>query len=127
MNYLTEPLIPKGPVDWLANQVDKRSLEQTPMMARLKGFGAGALEGLRSLTSPLQLAAFAAPYLRGSRAVAEVPAAMEGLAGYVPAAEYVAQGGEEAYNAARALPRVGSAAEDAFKRYASKPWRMPMR
>lgn len=62
----TGPLVPKSWVDPMANAIDAPALDRSPMEARLRGFGAGALEGLREQTSPLNLALAALPYVRGA-------------------------------------------------------------
>ena len=52
----TTPLVN---ADSAADAIDSPSLERSPGMARLQGFGAGALQGLAGLTSPLELAGMA--------------------------------------------------------------------
>lgn len=47
-----DSIIPQEWLDPLQAQLEKRSLDQTPFDARLKGFGAGALQGLRDLVTP---------------------------------------------------------------------------
>lgn len=51
-----DPLVPKEAIDPLQQWLEQRRLDQSPMEAQIKGFGSGALEGLRSLTSPANLA-----------------------------------------------------------------------
>lgn len=51
-----DPLLPKGAIAPAQEMLDQRYLDQSPNMARLRGFGAGALEGLRDLTTPTSLA-----------------------------------------------------------------------
>lgn len=110
---LDEPLVPEQPVNDLANRIDHPSLDRSPMMARLQGFGAGALQGLRNQTSPANLAGLAANFIPGGGAVAKAakfaPKAIEGLEAALPAGralgelmpEFAAVGGEGAYNMGR--------------------------
>jgi hypothetical protein len=120
-----EPLVPQGAIKPMQDALDSPSLERSPFEAQLRGFGAGAMEGLRGLTSPLNLAAMAIPggrgargvlgaaeeagpsLMRGAEEVGQVMPSMgdvEGLLGqmrnnlrHVPmSAEKVAQGGAEA-------------------------------
>lgn len=51
-----EPLVPQSAIEPLQRKLDQRRLDQSPEEAQLRGFGAGALEGLRGLTSPASLA-----------------------------------------------------------------------
>lgn len=56
MPGIFDPLIPQSWIDPLQQRLDQRRLDQSPEEARLRGFGAGALEGLRGLSSPASLA-----------------------------------------------------------------------
>ena len=51
-----DPLVPQSAIDPLQELLDRRRLDQSPLEAQVRGFGAGALEGLRGLTSPASLA-----------------------------------------------------------------------
>jgi hypothetical protein len=51
-NWFTDPLLPQSAVQPLQDKLTEPSLTQSPWMAALKGFGAGALEGVRGMTSP---------------------------------------------------------------------------
>lgn len=81
----TTPLVPKSAIAPAQQALEEPHLDQSPMMARLKGFGSGALEGLRGLTSPLDLAAnaslVAGPGLRAARGARAGVGAIEGLTG----------------------------------------------
>src|SRR5213593_3770817 len=76
-NWLTNPLVPQSAIQSTQESLEQPQLDQSPWMARLKGFGSGALEGLRRQTSPLNLAGIAGtalgagPLLRGGSALAE--------------------------------------------------------
>lgn len=61
-NWLTTPLVPPSQT---IDRMAQPGLNDSPMWARMKGFGSGALEGLRQQTSPLNLAASAATMLPG--------------------------------------------------------------
>jgi hypothetical protein len=112
--YATQPLIPKDAIRGVQDRIDPRSLTQSPAAARVRGFGAGALEGLRGLLTPANLALAAVPMLAAGRGV---PAAMQGLAEVAPTmgrtttrvlpametlgetmAEFTPRGGEALYN-----------------------------
>ena len=58
---LIEPLLPAEAIKPLQDSIDSPTGDYSPWEARLRGFGAGALEGLRQQTDPLSLAALAAP------------------------------------------------------------------
>ena len=70
------PLVPETAVAPAVASLTTPKLDQSPWMARLKGFGAGALEGVREQTSPLNLIS-AAMIPSGARAGAGV---MKGIA-----------------------------------------------
>ena len=53
MPGIFDPLVPHSAIDPLQQWLEKRRLDQSVGEAQLKGFGSGALEGLRGLTSPL--------------------------------------------------------------------------
>lgn len=92
-NWYTTPLVTPEAIKPLQDRLDSPSLERSPMEARIRGFGAGALEGLRGFTSPAEmagLAALAVPgigMMRGAGRVAEsAPRAIRGLSRAIPAA-----------------------------------------
>ncbi len=98
------PLMGKPAQDYL----DSPSLSRPPMEARIAGFGAGALEGLRGLTTPLDLAGMAAGAAGGARS------AMGRMAPYVaetasssPYMKPLAQVVEGAQKVGQRLPNMG--------------------
>lgn len=124
-----EPVVPQLPIE---RSLTEPQLDQSPGMAALKGFGAGALEGARSFTSPLNLAAMAIP---GGRAMKGAVGAARGVARAIPrvaqigqatrqavpalgevAAEFAPVGGEAVYNAGRAVSKAPDLAESLYKR-----------
>src|SRR5579862_6369302 len=74
-NPLTSPIIPQSWVD-AANQWAQPGLNTSPAIAALKGFGAGALQGIRGMSSPLSIAGAALPEVMGP---AEAAPAVTGL------------------------------------------------
>lgn len=73
----TTPLMPQSWVDSASNAIAPTA-DSSPMGARIRGFGQGALEGLRNLSSPLNLAGIAlAPF--GGGAGGAVAEGAEGL------------------------------------------------
>lgn len=135
ISKLTDPLVPEEPVRKLQERMTTPVLDENPLWAQVKGFGAGALEGLRGQTSPLNIASNLAMLVpgagmigRGGAALAEAPqvakagGAMAGLAEAAPqalhtAAEFAPVGGEGAWNAARGMAeKVTDPAEAAYKR-----------
>lgn len=130
---LNRPLVPEEPVRQLQAAIDTPTLERSPWEARLRGFGAGALEGLRGQTSPISLAGLAGlavPGLGLGRAAQAAPRAIRGLAGAIPEAgpavsglggtlpEFAPIGGEAAINAMRsgAVQRYIDPSEAAYTR-----------
>ena len=74
-----EPLVPQSAISPLQEVLERRRLDQSPLEAQFKGFGSGALEGLRSLSSPAQLlniGALAVPALGATRLA---PRILQGL------------------------------------------------
>jgi hypothetical protein len=53
----TTPLVPEAHTKPIQDAIDSPSLERSPMEARLRGWHAGTIEGLRSLTSPIDIIA----------------------------------------------------------------------
>ncbi len=118
--FVNEPLVPKSAIEPMQEALDAPSLERSPMEARLRGFGAGALEGLRGLTSPLSIGTMfmGMPELGAAKGVARGMQAAESLA---PAAEFVAPGAEAAFNAARPAARaIADPLEQAYSRIMSQ-------
>jgi hypothetical protein len=110
-NWLTTPLVPKSAIQGTQDKLEQPKLDQSPFMAGLKGFGSGALEGLRGQTSPLNLAGIAAMMIpgaglvgRGAKAASEVPEALSGLANITP----------DLVEAAPAVKQVMPTAQDAL-------------
>ena len=118
-----EPLIPQTAVSPLQEALERRRLDQSPLEAQLKGFGSGALEGLRSLSSPAQLLGLAGLAVPAVRAAGVAPRVMQGLQRAMPAMDVLESGpvaqvapaaddvasliGQLKYNLAR-VPKVGS-------------------
>jgi hypothetical protein len=125
---LGQPLVPEEAIKGLQDQIDSPTLERSPWEARLRGFGAGALEGLRQQTSPANLAALAANAIpgigggfRAAKAAGAIPEALQGLRGasYAPLgrslAEFAPIGEEGVYNAGRQIiNKVADPAEAAY-------------
>ena len=59
-SWATTPLVDEESIAPYQDALDAPALERSPIEARLRGFGAGAMEGLRGMTSPLELAGIAA-------------------------------------------------------------------
>jgi hypothetical protein len=95
-NWFTDPLLPQSAVQPIQDKLTEPSLTQSPWMAALKGFGAGALEGVRGLTSPamiggmlmddVPLAAGAAYLTRGASTAAKVAPEVAELSSVAPEA-----------------------------------------
>lgn len=58
--WATTPLVKPQMVQPAQDAIDSPSLDRSPGMARLQGFGAGALGGLAGMTSPMDIAGMAA-------------------------------------------------------------------
>ncbi len=85
--FMQNPLVPQSAIDPYQQQLEEPQLEQSPWMARLKGFGSGALQGLRGLTSPLNLAGLAGTALGGGalmRGATALPEATGALSEVTP-------------------------------------------
>lgn len=164
-NYLSkgweqanQPLVPEAAIAPIQNKLDRpRDMSKAGFdwntlsdiggnllhhpIETIGGFHAGALEGLRGQTSPINLAGLATMGMGGGVAEAAsglgaaakaAPTALEGLASATPElvaatkaglpAEMAAQGGEAAYNAVRQVPKAlnSSANDAAFAKYAGK-------
>lgn len=55
----TTPLLPQSAIQPAQDALDSPSLDRSPWQARLGGFAAGALGGLRNLTTPANIAGLA--------------------------------------------------------------------
>lgn len=80
-------LVPDEAIAGLTNAIDQPTLDRTPWEARLQGFGAGALEGVADLVTPMNMATAAVPAglgMMAGRAVGRVIPAMGSL-GRLPA------------------------------------------
>lgn len=75
----TTPLVPEAAVKPVQDAIDSPALDRGVGNARVRGFAAGALDGVRGMTSPVSLLSAAAG-LRGlgQGAKAAVPAARHG-------------------------------------------------
>lgn len=123
-SFATTPLVSKEAIEPAQEALDAPALDRSPMEARLRGFGAGALEGLRGFTSPLSIAALAGgiPELGAAKAA---PGIVRGAEAMAPAAEFVAPGAEAAFNAARpALRSAMDPVEAAYSRILSRGGRL---
>lgn len=98
-NPLTTPLIPQSWTD-AANAWAQPGLNTSPTSAMLKGFGAGALQGLRSLSTPLSIAGMVAPGVGDAIAPAEAAGSLMQVAG--PTMDLV-----EPASVAQSLPSMG--------------------
>lgn len=99
LNRANTPVVPESVISPAVDALAHPKLNDSTMMAQLKGFGAGALEGARGLTTPMNLALAAIP---GGRAGKGVVAGAKGLAGVVP----------ELVQAERAVKQVMPMADD---------------
>lgn len=59
----TTPLVDEETIAPYQDALDSPTLGRSPMAARMRGFGAGAMEGMRGMTDPLSLASMAMPGL----------------------------------------------------------------
>lgn len=59
----TTPLVPESAIKPAQDWLDTPTPDRSPWEARLRGFGAGALEGLRGQTSPANLAGLGASFI----------------------------------------------------------------
>lgn len=95
LDRATTPLLPQSVIQGTQDTLTQPSLTQSPTMARIKGFGAGALQGVRDLTSPAMLAGslmddvpgalLASRFLgAGSKAAEAAPAIAEGMSALKP-------------------------------------------
>ncbi|SRR5258708_2794978 len=87
-NYLSslwsaanQPLIPEAPMRRAQEAMTTPHLDESPLWAKTKGFGAGALEGLRNMVTPLGIASLAIP---GAEAGEGVEAGVQAARGMSP-------------------------------------------
>lgn len=121
LSRATTPIVPQQAIQPAVDSLTEPKLDQSPMMAKLKGFSAGALEGARGLTDPLTLGSMAIPgglALRGAKSAGK---AITGIRQSVPAlgetiAEFTPVGGEATYNAGRAASKAPDLMETMYKR-----------
>lgn len=114
--FLTTPVVSKQAIQPMQEALDAPSLERSPMEAQLRGFGAGALEGLRGLTTPLNIGS---AVMGGS--LASGMGRLAGAAGEAmpalgqAAAEFAPVGGEAAYNAGRTVQAAADPMESVYQ------------
>lgn len=127
--WATTPLVPQSAIQPAQQAMTTPRAGESPAWAQVKGFGAGALEGLRGLTSPAQLAGLAALGMGGGaptmgRAVEAAPEALSALQNTplgARLAEFAPKGGEEVYNLSReAAPKTGDIMEQVYQRGLAK-------
>lgn len=58
-SFMGKPLIPQESIQGMQDSLTEPHLDQSPFMASVKGFGAGALTGLRNLSTPTNITALA--------------------------------------------------------------------
>lgn len=116
-SWAMKPLVPKEAIEPMQTAMTEPHLDENPLLTRVKGFGAGALEGLRGMTTPVDIASYAAPYVgravKGGSAVAHGAEALPALGEAV--AEFAPVGGEALYNAGRQLPKIADPLEAAYQ------------
>ena len=90
-DFMQTPLMPQSWIQGTQDKLTQPHLDQSPAMARLKGFGAGALSGIRDLTQPSSIVALASllgPGMTKGMGMGEPPAIsagpLQGLARAVP-------------------------------------------
>ena len=112
---ISEPLtdLPSKFASSVADYIDAPSLERSPMMARIQGFGAGAIQGLgdiaSSLTSPINLATTALTAGSGMAAKQGLSTIAKGLSigSKIAAAPMVAHGGMQVLDPETSLTEKG--------------------
>lgn len=117
-SWATTPLLPQEAIEPVQTAMTEPHLDENPILTRVKGFGAGALEGLRGLTTPVDIASLAigGPEVSAARRASQLGTAAESLPalGRV-AAEFAPVGEEAAYNIGRQLPKVADPMEAAYQ------------
>lgn len=91
LSGLVTPMVPKRAIQPVQDWIDSPTGDYGPVEARLRGFGAGALEGLRGFTTPVDVAAAALPIgligrgMRNlGRGAQNAPEAIQGLQRAIP-------------------------------------------
>ena len=67
VDWANTPIIPQSAIGGLQNAITEHSLDESMLGSQLRGFGAGALEGLRGLITPGNIAAAATPLWTGGK------------------------------------------------------------
>jgi hypothetical protein len=120
-DFANKPLLPQGAVQPAQDALQARQGDSVPW-AQAKGFGSGALEGLRDLTSPLNLAGIATlPFGGGAaagaaRGAAEAGPALRGLGAVGEGLGAAARGGALPAGAGAVMERMGAQAAPTFNR-----------
>lgn len=92
MPGMFDPLIPQSAIRPMQQSLEGTNWSDSELEAQLRGFGSGALEGLRNLSSPAQLAAIASTFVpamgiaRAAAPVAEATGLMGQAARMAPSA-----------------------------------------
>lgn len=103
--FLTSSVIPQSVIQPTQDSLTEPHLDQSPTMARIKGFGAGALQGLRDQLTPSNIAAAAMPALPGAnprflglaqKLLSRAPEAAEGASQAILGLSRALPGAEEA-------------------------------
>lgn len=104
IDFLNQSLIPKQYVQKAQAALDTPSLERSPWEARLRGFGAGALEGLAEQITPLNIAGLAMAGMPGAnpRVLGALKYGLEGVG--LGRASKAASGAIQ--GASRAIPQL---------------------
>lgn len=142
-DFANEPLLPQGAIQPMQDRLEQPHLDQSPMMARVKGFGSGALSGLRNLTSPINLASIAGTFMGGGAAPKLAGEAIEGGEGAMSALKglnprtytgpisetlgevnpmFTPQGGEGMFNASKVAQGIGDTAVDPLVEAFKQKW-----
>ena len=114
-SWLTTPIAPSpkvAPGRSVEQELTEPQLNQSPGMAALKGFGAGAIQGLRNLTSPLNAALGAADDIPLALGGAVLGKMAPGVLNLLRAAPEAAEGLEGAAGAMSGVAEASPAAQD---------------
>lgn len=86
LDKLTQSIVPQSWIQPAQDYLTEPHLDQSPAMAKLKGFGAGALQGLRDLATPANIATAMVPPMGGAvRGVAAAARPVRALEAAFPA------------------------------------------
>lgn len=111
-----KPVVPESVIGPTVNALTEPTRDQSVGMARLKGFGAGALEGARGLTTPLNLAMAAIPGGRAAKGAVGAARGVKGLMGIRPGMALTGKGlagvTPELVQAEQAVKQVMPTADD---------------